>query len=132
VADRFDDIVAFSEIGEFIDLPVKRYSSGMYTRLAFSVSAHLAVEIMLVDEVLSVGDARFQDKSKAYIREMIKDGRTVLYVSHSMNVVSDLCDSAMVLEDGHIVFDGETDAAIDTYQELNRKARSEVRRLDDA
>ena len=131
-ADRteslFEQIVEFSEIGDFLETPVKHYSSGMYTRLAFSVSAYLDAEVMLVDEVLSVGDTRFQTKSRARIREIVGDGRTVLYVSHNMEAVETTCDSAMVLEEGRVAFDGSTKEAIDYYQELNKMARSTVRK----
>jgi lipopolysaccharide transport system ATP-binding protein len=126
-ADLFDEIVAFSEIGDFLDTPVKHYSSGMYTRLAFSVSAHLDAQIMLIDEVLSVGDARFQDKSRDRIRDIVKDGRTVVYVSHSMAAVQEICDSALVLEEGHVLFDGDTAEAIERYQALNREDRTTIR-----
>jgi lipopolysaccharide transport system ATP-binding protein len=128
----FERIVAFSEIGDFLDTPVKQYSTGMYTRLAFAVSAHLDAEVMLVDEVLSVGDARFQDKSRARIREIVRDGRTVMYVSHNMPAVRDICDSAMVLEEGRVAFDGSTDDAIAFYQELNKQSRPSVREADRA
>lgn len=126
-AGLFDEIVSFSEIGDFLDTPVKHYSSGMYTRLAFSVSAHLDADIMLVDEVLSVGDAAFQAKSRARIQEIVRDGRTVVYVSHNMTAVEEICDSAMVLEQGRLVFDGPTDQAIAFYRELNEQARMLVR-----
>lgn len=115
VAAIEDQIVDFAEIGRFLDTPVKHYSSGMYMRLAFSVSAHLAAEVMLVDEVLSVGDADFQKKCKARIRELVADGRTVLFVSHSMNSVQQLCDSTIVLEQGRVVFAGDTREAVRFY-----------------
>lgn len=108
-------IVDFAEIGKFLDTPVKHYSSGMYLRLAFSVSAHLAAEVMLIDEVLSVGDAEFQKKCKARIRELVADGRTVLFVSHTMDSVRQLCDSTLVLEQGRVVFSGKTKEGIDYY-----------------
>jgi lipopolysaccharide transport system ATP-binding protein len=119
----FDEIVAFSEIGDQLDTPVKHYSSGMYTRLAFSVSAHLDAEVMLIDEVLSVGDAGFQAKSRDRIRGIVSDGRTVVYVSHNMRAVQEVCDSAMVLEEGRLVFDGSTDEAVAFYEALNQPAR---------
>lgn len=127
VAALFDEIVEFSEIGDFLDTPVKHYSSGMYVRLAFSVSAYLDAEIMLVDEVLSVGDAHFREKSMARIRGIVGDGRTVVYVSHSMDTVAEICDSAMVLEAGRVAFNGSTAEAIDFYRQLNTVARQEVR-----
>ena len=128
----FDTIVEFSEIGDFIDMPVKHYSSGMYTRLAFSVSAHMAVEIMLVDEVLSVGDSSFKQKSQAYIRNMVQDGRSVLFVSHGIDAIKQLCDSAIVLEDGKLVFDGPTDEAVERYLESARSVRPVIRELEHA
>jgi lipopolysaccharide transport system ATP-binding protein len=120
-----DQVVDFAEIGRFLDTPVKHYSSGMYMRLAFSVSAHLAAEIMLVDEVLSVGDAEFQKKCKARIRELVDGGRTVLFVSHSMDSVQQLCDSTLVLEQGRVVFAGDTREAVHYYnrQVLNGRLR---------
>jgi lipopolysaccharide transport system ATP-binding protein len=126
-AALFDEIVEFSEIGDFLDTPVKHYSSGMYTRLAFSVSAYLDAEVMLVDEVLQVGDVRFQAKSKARIRAIVGDGRTVVYVSHSMEAVRGICDSAMVLEAGGVAFDGNTEEAIAYYRQVNKVSRQEVR-----
>jgi lipopolysaccharide transport system ATP-binding protein len=127
VGALFDEIVDFSEIGDFLDTPVKHYSSGMYVRLAFSVSAYLDAEIMLIDEVLSVGDVRFREKSLARIRGIVRDGRTVIYVSHSMDSVAEICDSAMVLEEGRVAFDGGTDEGISFYRQLNTVDRPEVR-----
>ncbi len=113
-----DQIVDFSEVGEFIDTPVKRYSSGMYVRLAFAVAAHLESEIVVMDEVLAVGDVSFQRKC---IQKMLKaaheENRTILYVSHNMNTVRDLCDRCIVLDQGRIVFDGEVEKAISQYTE---------------
>ena len=126
-AALFDEIVDFSEIGDFLDTPVKHYSSGMYTRLAFSVSAYLDADVMLVDEVLSVGDVRFQTKSKDRIRSIVGDGRTVVYVSHSMEAVRQICDSAMVLEEGRVAYDGSTKEAIEYYRQVNKVSRTEVR-----
>ena len=117
IAAAYDAIVDFADIGEFLDTPVKHYSSGMYMRLAFSVSAHLSAEIMLVDEVLAVGDAVFQAKCHDRIRSLVAEGRTVLFVSHSMDSVRLLCDSAMVLDKGHLLFVGTTDDAIDLYEQ---------------
>src|SRR5690606_38230769 len=102
VRRKFDAIVDFAEVERFLDTPVKRYSSGMYVRLAFAVSAFLEPDIVVLDEVLSVGDARFQQKSYAKIRELASQGRTVLFVSHSMTAVKDLCESAILLEHGRI------------------------------
>jgi ABC-type polysaccharide/polyol phosphate transport system ATPase subunit len=116
IAAVVDDIIEFSEIGKFIDTPVKHYSSGMYMRLGFGVSAHMSADIMLVDEVLSVGDAAFQQKCQARIREIVEEGRTVLFVSHSMGSVRDLCDSAIVMSGGELVFSGPTGDAVDFYE----------------
>lgn len=113
---RHDRIVEFSEIGRFLDTPVKHYSSGMFMRLAFSVSAHLAAEVLLVDETLSVGDAAFREKCKLRIREIVQEGRTVLFVSHSTEQVLELCESAIVLAAGRLVFSGETASVMDHYE----------------
>ena len=103
---KFDEIVAFSGVEKFLDTPVKRYSSGMYVRLAFAVAAHLEPEILLVDEVLSVGDAEFQKKSLGKMSEVAKEGRTILFVSHNMAAVQGLCHRTIWLRDGMIVQDG--------------------------
>jgi len=116
VAAVRDRIIDFAEVGRFLDTPVKHYSSGMYLRLAFSVAAHLDAEIMLVDEVLSVGDISFQRKCTERIRALVRDGRTVLFVSHSMPSVLELCDSALVLVNGHVQFNGSTQEAVAFYQ----------------
>jgi lipopolysaccharide transport system ATP-binding protein len=110
-------IIDFADIERFIDTPVKRYSSGMFMRLAFSVSAHLEAEIMLVDEVLAVGDAAFQAKCQERIHELSRGGRTVLFVSHGMESVAALCDWAIVLDSGRMVYRGDTPDAIATYLE---------------
>ncbi|HUW95327.1 MAG TPA: ABC transporter ATP-binding protein [Anaerolineae bacterium] len=112
---KFDEIVAFSEIEKFLDTPVKRYSSGMYVRLAFSVAAHLEPEILLVDEVLAVGDASFQRKCLGKMGDVAHEGRTVLFVSHNMAAVSGLCERAMWIDDGKIVDIGPTDAVVREY-----------------
>jgi lipopolysaccharide transport system ATP-binding protein len=103
---RFDEIVEFSEVSEFLDTPAKYYSSGMYMRLAFAVSAHLDSDILLVDEVLAVGDARFQRKCMNKMQDVGKDGRTVLFVSHNMPAISGLCSRAILLEEGRMIEDG--------------------------
>jgi lipopolysaccharide transport system ATP-binding protein len=115
VTRKFDEIVAFSELAKFIDTPVKRYSSGMYTRLAFAVAAHLETEILLVDEVLAVGDMAFQKKCLGKIESVSGEGRTVLFVSHNMAAIQGLCDKAILLESGEKVFNGETSKAIEIY-----------------
>ena len=113
---KMEDIIEFSEVREFIDTPVKRYSSGMYVKLAFSVAAHLDSEIMIMDEVLAVGDMAFQKKCLTKMREAAKkEGRTVLYVSHNMNTIRQLCDRCIVLEKGKVVFDGAVEDAIEIY-----------------
>jgi lipopolysaccharide transport system ATP-binding protein len=103
---KFDEIVAFSEVEEFLDTPVKRYSSGMYVRLAFAVAAHLEPEILIVDEVLAVGDAAFQQKSLGKMQEVGRGGRTVLFVSHNMAAITRLCPRTLLLRRGQLAFDG--------------------------
>ena len=112
---RFDAIVAFAEVDGFIDTPVKYYSSGMYVRLAFGVAAHLEPEILIVDEVLAIGDARFQQKCLSKIAEVARGGRTVLLVSHNMSAVQRLCTSTLLLDRGRVVFQGEPRAAVSRY-----------------
>lgn len=112
---KFDEIVAFAEVENFIDTPVKRYSSGMYVRLAFAVAAHLEPEILIVDEVLAVGDMTFQKKCLGKMGDVAKEGRTVLFVSHNMAAVTGLCSRAIVLQKGQIVFDGPSQQAVSYY-----------------
>ena len=112
---KFDEIVAFSEIEKFIDTPVKRYSSGMKVRLAFSVAAHLEPEILLVDEVLAVGDIAFQRKCLGKMDDVAGEGRTVIFVSHHMNMIEALCERGVVLDGGQVSFDGGVDDAIGVY-----------------
>jgi lipopolysaccharide transport system ATP-binding protein len=112
---KFDEIVAFSEIERFLDTPVKRYSSGMYVRLAFAVAAHLEPDILVVDEVLAVGDAAFQKKCLGKMGEVAGSGRTVLFVSHSMEAVRRLCRRAILLEAGTIASDGSAEEVVDAY-----------------
>lgn len=113
---KMEDIIEFSEVRDFIDTPVKRYSSGMYVKLAFSVAAHLDSEIMIMDEVLAVGDMAFQKKCLDKMRDAAKkEGRTVLYVSHNMNTIRRLCDRCVVLDKGRVVFEGEVEEAIGVY-----------------
>lgn len=115
VRQKFDAIVEFAEVERFLDTPVKRYSSGMYVRLAFAVSAFLEPDIVVLDEVLSVGDAKFQQKSYAKMRELASQGRTVLFVSHSMSAVKDLCETAILIEHGCIKEKTQVDDAIGDY-----------------
>ncbi|MCH8514220.1 MAG: Wzt carbohydrate-binding domain-containing protein, partial [Kiritimatiellae bacterium] len=119
VALKFDEIVAFSGIEKFIDTPVKRYSSGMYVRLAFAVAAHLDPEIMIVDEVLAVGDAEFQKRCLGKMSQVAKEGRTVLFVSHQMSAVSELCDRSILMQKGSVHAEGPTDELIKGYLESN-------------
>jgi lipopolysaccharide transport system ATP-binding protein len=127
---RFDEIVDFSGVEKFLDTPVKRYSSGMYVRLAFSVAAHLETEILAIDEVLSVGDAEFQAKSLAKMRDVARDGRTVLYVSHQVQTVTALCSSAIYLDKGELIYHGTVDGALDTYRSSFEKFQLEQQNPD--
>ncbi len=115
IKKKFDEIVAFSEIETFLDTPVKRYSSGMYVRLAFAVAAHLEPEILVLDEVLAVGDAQFQRKCLGKMGNVAKEGRTVLFVSHNMTAVRDLCKRVVWLESGQVKEDGETNEVVSKY-----------------
>jgi lipopolysaccharide transport system ATP-binding protein len=116
IRKKFDEIVAFAEIEKFLDTPVKRYSSGMYVRLAFAVAAHLDPEILVVDEVLAVGDAQFQKKCLGKMEDVSRsEGRTVLFVSHQLGMVKSLCDKGLVLSKGNVAFTGSSSAAIDYY-----------------
>lgn len=112
---KFDEILDFSEVEKFIDTPVKRYSSGMQVRLAFAVAAHLEPEILLVDEVLAVGDASFQKKCLGKMDEVAKRGRTVLFVSHDMLAVKNLCGRAILIESGHVAADDSSETVIENY-----------------
>ena len=113
---KMEDIIEFSECRQFIDTPVKRYSSGMYVKLAFSVAAHLDSEIMIMDEVLAVGDMAFQQKCLNKMSDVSKEeGRTILYVSHNMNTIRQLCDRVIVLDHGKVVFDGDVEEGVDIY-----------------
>jgi lipopolysaccharide transport system ATP-binding protein len=112
---KFDEIVAFAEVEKFLDTPVKRYSSGMYVRLAFAVAAHLEPEILIVDEVLSVGDAAFQRRCIAKMGEFSRNGGTALVVSHNLGVIQSLCPTAVQLERGSIVGDGSATAQVTDY-----------------
>jgi lipopolysaccharide transport system ATP-binding protein len=115
IARKFDEIVNFAEVEQFIDTPVKRYSSGMYLRLAFAVAAHLEPEILLVDEVLAVGDAQFQKKCLGKMGEVAQQGRTVLFVSHNMSAVKELCRHGILLDAGQIAFQGDAAKCIGEY-----------------
>jgi lipopolysaccharide transport system ATP-binding protein len=116
VRSKFDEIVAFAEVARFLDTPVKRYSSGMYVRLAFAIAAHLEPEILIVDEVLAVGDAQFQQKCLGKIEDVSTNGgRTVLFVSHNTGVIAQLCNKALLLDRGKVVTSGETAMVVDRY-----------------
>ncbi|MEE8346299.1 MAG: ABC transporter ATP-binding protein [Dehalococcoidia bacterium] len=115
---RFDDIISFAELWDFVDTPVKRYSSGMYIRLGFSVAVHSDPEILLIDEVLAVGDAAFQEKCLAKMQEFRSRGITIVLVSHSMELVEDFCQRALLLNGGRVVVDGPTTEVVERYREL--------------
>ena len=124
---KFDQIVAFAELNKFLETPVKRYSSGMYMRLAFSVAAHLDPEILVVDEVLAVGDAAFQKKCLGRMREISTEGRTVLFVSHNMAAIRSLCERGVLLGEGRKVFEGPASECVDRYlAEVTRHGTNEV------
>jgi lipopolysaccharide transport system ATP-binding protein len=132
VRQRFDEIVEFAELAEFIDTPVKRYSSGMYTRLAFAVAAHLEADILIVDEVLAVGDADFQRRCLAKMEDAATGGRTVLFVSHNLAAISSLCQRAYLLDKGQIVRGGPASEVVEHYWSTLRVAAetSLAERLD--
>ena len=116
---KMEDIIEFSEVRQFIDTPVKRYSSGMFVKLAFSVAAHLDSEIMIMDEVLAVGDMAFQQKCLTKMRDVSnEEGRTILYVSHNMNTIRQLCDRVVVLDHGKVVFNGDIEEGIGVYMNI--------------
>jgi lipopolysaccharide transport system ATP-binding protein len=121
VRRKLDEIVAFSECEQFIETPVKRYSSGMYVRLAFAVAAHLEPEILVVDEVLAVGDVGFQKKCLGKMQDVAGEGRTVLFVSHNMQAVRSLCTRCLLLQDGAMVMDGAPGAVVNRYQDAARR-----------
>lgn len=119
VKRKFDEIVAFAEVYKFLDTPVKRYSSGMYVRLAFAVAAHLEPEILIVDEVLAVGDAKFQQKCLGKMEDVSKEGRTIVLVSHDIGMISRICNSAILLKNGHILKHGLTEDVVSEYNKLD-------------
>jgi lipopolysaccharide transport system ATP-binding protein len=120
---RFDEIVAFAEVEQFIDTPVKRYSSGMYLRLAFAVAAHLEPEILVVDEVLAVGDASFQKKCLGKMGDVARQGRTVLFVSHHLRSIKTLCERTILIEKGRIKCDAPTNETLEVYKNLLRQPK---------
>jgi lipopolysaccharide transport system ATP-binding protein len=117
IKKNFDEIVAFAEVEKFLDTPVKRYSSGMYVRLAFAVAAHLEPDILVIDEVLAVGDAQFQKKCLTKMEQQQERGRTVLFVSHNMGAIRELCSRVIVLKSGSVIYDGLPDSGINKYLE---------------
>ena len=120
IDDKLDDIISFSEIEEFIDTPIKRYSSGMYTRLAFAVAIYLSADIVLMDEVLAVGDTSFQKKSINKMLEIAKrKDRTIFFISHNMELIKELCNRIIYLDKGKIIFDGDVNEGIKLYLERN-------------
>ena len=125
---KIEQIIDFSECRNFIDTPVKRYSSGMYVKLAFAVAAHLDAEIMIMDEVLAVGDMKFQQKCLGEMEKAAsREGKTVLYVSHNMNTIRQLCHRCIVLNKGRVVFDGDTEEAIRIYMGIyNREYYNDI------
>jgi lipopolysaccharide transport system ATP-binding protein len=125
IRHKFDEIINFAEIEQFIDTPVKRYSSGMYVRLAFAVAAHLDPEILVVDEVLAVGDAQFQKKCLGKMGNAAQEGRTVLFVSHNMIAIQSLCRHAIWLDKGHVVEEGEVVQVVSDYLRLNASTTTE-------
>jgi lipopolysaccharide transport system ATP-binding protein len=130
ITAKFDEIVDFAGVEKFIDTPVKRYSSGMYMRLGFAIAAYLDPDILIVDEVLSVGDAEFQRKSVGKMREVTGEGRTILFVSHNMAAIRALCETAIMLENGRIVEEGDVDTVVTKYldssESVHRQGEAEI------
>ncbi|MBO6139898.1 MAG: ABC transporter ATP-binding protein [Agathobacter sp.] len=136
IDEKYDEIVEFSELGEFIDVPVENYSSGMRSRLGFSIATVVSPKILILDEVLSVGDAKFRKKSEKKVMSMFDSGVTVLFVSHSLEQVKRLCDKAMILDHGKLIAYGSIDevapkyqAMIDAYEAENPKTKSKKRKV---
>ena len=120
IDERLEDIIEFSELKDFIDNPVRTYSSGMYMRLAFSVAINVDADILLIDEILSVGDEHFQNKCYTKMKELKKQGKTMVFVTHSMSAVKELCDRTIWLCDGKIKMDGVTEEVVDAYVEATK------------
>jgi len=118
IAEKYDEIVKFSELGDFIDAPLKSYSSGMKSRLGFSIATAVKPDILILDEVLSVGDAAFREKSEQRVLDMMQDGVTVLFVSHSAETVKRICNKAIILSKGQLVAEGDVDEICDVYKEM--------------
>ena len=133
IKNKFDEIVAFAEVERFLDTPVKRYSSGMYVRLAFAVAAHLEPEILIVDEVLAVGDAQFQKKCMGKMEDVGKEGRTVIFVSHNLGAVGELCTKGILLENGRMAAEGKVSDVIERYIfSANESSTGEICWADEA
>ena len=130
IRKQFDEIVAFAEVENFLDTPVKRYSSGMGVRLAFAVAAHINTDILIVDEVLAVGDAKFQKKSLEKMDSISKSGRTLLFVSHNMGAISQLCDKGILLQNGTIAYQGEVGETISQYNNINERNTVDINQLN--
>src|SRR5687767_11917436 len=130
IAARFDEIVAFAEVDRFLDTPVKHYSSGMYLRLAFAVAAHLPAEILVIDEVLAVGDASFQKKCLAKMNEVANEGRTILFVSHNLSAIQRMCARSVLLQGGRLIADGATTGVLRQYLALASEAPKPKRWID--
>ena len=131
IGRKFDQIIDFSGIEEFVDTPVKRYSSGMYVRLAFAVAAHLEPDILIIDEVLAVGDAEFQEKCLGKMKEVSGEGRTVLFVSHQMNTIESLCKRGIILEEGKVAFQSDSiSQVVRRYLVGNKSEAEEIPRWD--
>ena len=116
-----DEILEFSELGEFINYPVKNYSSGMKSKLGFSIATVVNPDILIIDEILSVGDIKFKKKSSEKLKQMMRDGTTVLFVSHSLSDIKEICDRCVWIENGKIMMEGETKKVIDAYVENSEK-----------
>ncbi|NCD03259.1 MAG: ABC transporter ATP-binding protein [Clostridia bacterium] len=121
IQSKYDEIIEFSELNEFIDVPIKNYSSGMKARLGFAIATAVSPEVLILDEVLSVGDAKFKKKSEAKLRGMIDTGITVLFVSHNTEQVRKICNKAIILQKGQIVASGTADEVCDKYSEMIKK-----------
>ncbi|MBQ6512645.1 ABC transporter ATP-binding protein [Methanobrevibacter sp.] len=117
INEKYDEIVEFSELGEFINYPVKNYSSGMKSKLGFSIATVVNPDILIIDEILSVGDIKFKKKSSKKLKQMMKDGTTVLFVSHSLRDIKEICDRCIWIENGKIMMEGETKKVVDAYVE---------------
>lgn len=126
IRKKFDEIVSFAEVEKFLDTPVKHYSSGMYMRLAFAIAAHLDPEILIVDEVLAVGDTSFQKKCLGKMEKTTREGRTVIFISHNMEAVSDLCIRAMLIRNGSIAVMGRTDKIVRLYKQENLDTSAKI------